>query len=339
MKTALALLLIALPMLGQSRDILFKRLENLNDRDEKKCLEVAERYMKIFPDNAASYYFACIIFDGRADKSRSIEGKYRNLKRAVDYAITFEEKDNGDLASEVQWADFRDVLTDRSKTVVDQLEAQNEKKYSADLLSKLEKLDANRLVDIDNTNFVAQTEMSDFDLSSNESLSETESENVSVNTSGNKQFFGMPNGTEIVKSASLTGEQDVLRLINAERAKKGMGALEWDENLAKAARYHAYDLATQDYFDHQSYDRKNSGSLIQVGGTFDRIRKFYSASFANSENIAAGNKSPQATYQQWYNSKGHYDNMFNPSSKKVGLGVFYDPNSTYGYYWVFCSAL
>ena len=77
---------------------------------------------------------------------------------------------------------------------------------------------------------------------------------------------------------------------------------------------------------------------MEVGGTFSRIKKFYSKSFVNSENIAAGNESPQVTYEQWYNSPGHYENMTNPASNKVGLGVFYDANSTYGYYWVFCSA-
>lgn len=46
----------------------------------------------------------------------------------------------------------------------------------------------------------------------------------------------------------------------------------------------------------------------------------------------------KGTCQQWYTSKGHYDNMFNSSSKKVGIGVCHIPRSPYGYYWVFCTA-
>ena len=116
-----------------------------------------------------------------------------------------------------------------------------------------------------------------------------------------------------------------------------MQPLIWEEDLARAARYHAYDLATQNYFDHNSYDRIN-GNLIEVGNTFTRIKKFYNETFVNSENIAAGNESAEGTYLQWYNSPGHYKNMFNKKSSKVGIGVFKSSESSYGYYWVFCTA-
>ena len=116
-----------------------------------------------------------------------------------------------------------------------------------------------------------------------------------------------------------------------------MNPLEWEEDLAKACRYHAYDLGSQGYFDHNSFDR-NKDNLFEVGGTFERIRKFYNDTFVNSENIAAGNEGVEGTFQQWYTSKGHYENMFNSSSKKVGIGVCHIPGSTFGYYWVFCTA-
>ena len=66
---------------------------------------------------------------------------------------------------------------------------------------------------------------------------------------------------------AFTDEKEILAIINSERKKQGMQELIWEEDLARAARYHAYDLATQKYFDHNSYDRKN-GKLIKVGGTF-----------------------------------------------------------------------
>ena len=130
------------------------------------------------------------------------------------------------------------------------------------------------------------------------------------------QFYGMPKGTEIVTSHNFASEQKMLRLINLERKKQGMVELVWEEDLAKACRYHAYDLGSQNYFDHNSHDRIN-GELVEVGGTFTRIRSFYNETFVNSENIAAGNETAADTYQQWYNSKGHYENMFNKSSRKV----------------------
>ncbi|MDG1332910.1 MAG: CAP domain-containing protein [Crocinitomicaceae bacterium] len=329
MKNAIIILLLVLPFSAFSGDLLFNRLEKLNDKDQKKCLEVAKRYIKLFPENASAYYFSSIIYNERADKSRSTSGKYRNLKRAVSHAITFEEKDDGTIASNVNWDDYTETLTERAYLIADKLEEENEEKYSSALIAKLQKLDKTVEIKLN-------------DIALVETTSETEAVRlnaapVKVDANSNKEFFGMPSGTEIVMSASPQNEKELLKIINKARVEKGMSELEWDEDLANAARYHAYDLATQNYFDHASHDRKGE-KLEKVGGTFDRIKKFYSKSFVNSENIAAGNESPDDTYMQWYNSKGHYENMFNESSKKVGLGVFYDPDSIFGYYWVFCSA-
>ena len=151
-------------------------------------------------------------------------------------------------------------------------------------------------------------------------------------------MFGMPSGNENVHSSNLAEEQALLLLINKERQKLGMEPLIWEEKLAKAARYHAFDLASQKYFDHNTYDRVN-GELVKVGGTFTRIGRFYNASSLNSENIAAGSEAAYGTYIQWFDSKGHYNNMFNKQSKKVGIGFYYDENAPLKFYWVFCTAM
>ncbi len=345
MKTSILLLLIALPFVGQSRDLLFNRLEKLHKKDQKKCLEVAQRCIEQSPEKAAPYYFASIIYDAKSDKSRTTEGKYRNMKRAIGYAVAFQEKAEDELMVKVNWNEYSAALTERTSRIITKLEAEEKTKFADDLMAQYQKLDATSIDLADETAF-EDAELFERDMTEEHEIlilpETTESQESSggmiVNGSSNMEFFGLPKGNEVVVSADVDAEQEVLALINKERVRKGMVPLEWDPNLANAARYHAYDLATQDYFNHQSFDRKGD-NLVQVGGTFERIKKFYTASFANSENIAAGNKSPKDTYEQWYNSKGHYENMFNESSRKVGLGVFYDPNSTYGYYWVFCTAL
>jgi uncharacterized protein YkwD len=157
-------------------------------------------------------------------------------------------------------------------------------------------------------------------------------EGLEVNTA----FFGMPKGTENVPVFDAKGEKELLVMINKERKRLKMDTLIWNADLSRAARYHAMDMGSQDYFDHNSYDRKN-GKLVEIGDTFDRIRSFYSATFVNSENIAAGNSTAKGTYDQWYNSPGHYTNMFNKSSKYVGIGMA-KVDGGYGYYWVFCTA-
>ena len=350
MKNAIIILLLVLPFSALSGDLLFNRLEKLKDKDQKKCLEVAKRYIKVFPENPSAYYFSSIIYNERADKSRSTSAKYRNLKRAISHAITFEEKDDGTIASNVNWSDYTQELSKRAYVIADKLEEENEDKYSSALLAKIEKLDNTVEIKLDDIAMVetkSETETVKLKPAATikvDTKAETETVKlkpvaaVKVDVNSGTEFFGMPIGNEIVTSASLSGEQELLKIINAARVEKGMSVLEWDEDLAKAARYHAYDLATQNYFAHDSHDRTGE-NLVEVGGTFDRINKFYSKSFVNSENIAGGNESPSDTYTQWFNSPGHYDNMFNSASNKVGLGVFYDPNSLFKYYWVFCSAL
>lgn len=331
MKKAIVLLLVLLPLASGAKDILFNRLNKLYGKDQKKCLETAQRYINLFPENPSAYYFSSRIYEERSHKSKTVQGKYRNIHKAVGYAIQFEERDSDDMASDVNWDDFKADLTTQARSVLDQMDKSDLDTYGAKLLAGIRQLDENVEVVLVTTT-VKNT--SDEDKAT-EAL--TPAEVIHVDENSTIRFFGLPSGMELVESADPAGEQKVLALVNDERQRLGLEPLEWNEDLAHAARYHAYDLATQDYFDHSSYDRVN-GELKKVGGTFDRIRRFYSASFTNSENIAAGNDTAEETYEQWYNSKGHYENMFNPSSKKVGIGVFRDENSTYGYYWVFCTA-
>lgn len=151
-------------------------------------------------------------------------------------------------------------------------------------------------------------------------------------------FYGLPTGNEEVPSSDYKAEREFLNILNAERKRKGLKPLYWDESLARAARYHAFDMASQRYFSHHTHDRID-GKTIQVGGAFERIRNFYTGvAFVNSENIAAGNKAPKDVFHQWDTSKGHHKNMFNKSSTWIGVGVIYDTRSPYKYYWVMCTA-
>lgn len=151
------------------------------------------------------------------------------------------------------------------------------------------------------------------------------------------KYYGMPEGDEDIGPDNFASERELLRLINNERIRKGLEPLKWDNSLTRAARYHANDMASQRYFDHNTYDRID-GKLVKIGGTFERIRKFYNRRFVNSENIAAGSKLAKGTYYQWDISKGHHANMFNKVSKYVGIGLAYNPESPYKYYWVFCTS-
>lgn len=52
-----------------------------------------------------------------------------------------------------------------------------------------------------------------------------------------------------------------------------------------------------------------------------------------SENLAAGFGTAEETFEQWRNSSGHWANIMNPDLTHMGVGVVYDENSQFGYYW------
>ena len=60
------------------------------------------------------------------------------------------------------------------------------------------------------------------------------------------------------------------------------------------------------------------------------IKKDYAA----GENIAAGYGNAASVMDGWMNSPGHRANILGSSYNKVGIGYYYDANSTYRYYWV-----
>jgi uncharacterized protein YkwD len=143
--------------------------------------------------------------------------------------------------------------------------------------------------------------------------------------------YGFPRGDENVPSSSINEEIIFVSLLNKARKEKGMSELKINQDLCRAARYHSFDMGKQNYFEHASYDRNEStGRLEKVCGTFARIYKFAKS---YGENIAAGNATGERTYLQWYNSPGHYENMFNPKFKTIGVGYVKTEGSKYNHYW------
>jgi uncharacterized protein YkwD len=144
---------------------------------------------------------------------------------------------------------------------------------------------------------------------------------------------GLPTGSENIESSSLNEEISFLKILNIARKEKGLDPLKICQDLSRAARYHSYDMGTQNYFQHSSFDRQGKcGNLEKVGSFADRCKKFLKV-WGLAENIAAGNYDAQSTYDQWYNSEGHYKNMFSEKYTHIGIGFIKIPNSSYTYYW------
>ena len=112
--------------------------------------------------------------------------------------------------------------------------------------------------------------------------------------------------------ASVTSfEQEVIRLVNEQRAKNGLSALTYDWELARVARYKSQDMKDNAYFAHNS----------PVYGTpFQMIRNFGISFRSAGENIAKGYTTPQAVMNGWMNSSGHRANILNANYTHIGVG-------------------
>jgi uncharacterized protein YkwD len=126
-------------------------------------------------------------------------------------------------------------------------------------------------------------------------------------------------------------EQQVISLVNQQRKANGLPPLKAVTPLVSAARWFAKDMAVDDYFNHDTYDR--SGGSLVLACTWDaRLSAFYSGWNSLGENIAAGYATPQDAVTGWMNSSGHRANILSSSYWETGVG--YWTGGSYGRYWV-----
>jgi uncharacterized protein YkwD len=126
-------------------------------------------------------------------------------------------------------------------------------------------------------------------------------------------------------------EQEVLELVNAERRKNGFSELRASAGLADAARFHARDLAEEEYLEHDTYDRAD-GRRVKSCEWSERVRRFVPGTRQLAENIAAGAETPREVVDGWMRSAVHRRNMLGGAYTQVGVG--YWPGGSAGFYWV-----
>ena len=109
----------------------------------------------------------------------------------------------------------------------------------------------------------------------------------------------------------LTFAEQVVELVNQERTKAGLNAVTLDKSIASAALVRAKEIETS--FSHtRPNGSKFSTALTEQGVTFKGA----------GENIAWGQKSPEAVMQAWMNSEGHRANILNKNFTKIGVGYY-----------------
>ena len=102
--------------------------------------------------------------------------------------------------------------------------------------------------------------------------------------------------------------------LNRIRILAGIGALQIDEKLCRAARDHSKDMVEHGFFSHTS-PVPGKRSFV------DRAR--LAGTSAGGENIAAGQKTGGGAIRAWWYSPGHHRNMMG-RSRRVGLGQHED---------------
>ena len=106
----------------------------------------------------------------------------------------------------------------------------------------------------------------------------------------------------------------VVRQVNMERAKHGLGALEMDDTLNAAASLRAEEIIRK--FSHTRPD----------GSKWSTVSKK-----AYGENIARGQKTVDKVMAAWLTSEGHRRNILRASYGSIGVSCVKSGNI---YYWV-----
>lgn len=114
-------------------------------------------------------------------------------------------------------------------------------------------------------------------------------------------------------------EQKVVQLVNAERQKNGLPSLSLSSSISGVARTKSKDMADNNYFAHQSPTYGSAG---------DMLKQFGVSYSAWGENIASGQRSPEAVVNAWMNSPGHRANILSPDFNKIGVGYVTNSNGT-----------
>ncbi len=144
--------------------------------------------------------------------------------------------------------------------------------------------------------------------------------------SGNTESKPDDNGSGSTESkpednANLSFAKQVVDLVNKERAKAGVSPLTIDTGLESAALVRTKEIQTS--FSHTRPNGSSFATAIKEAGVIYR---------RSGENIAWGQRTPEAVVNAWMNSDGHRANILNPNFGRIGVGYLTNASGTP--YWV-----
>jgi uncharacterized protein YkwD len=129
-------------------------------------------------------------------------------------------------------------------------------------------------------------------------------------------------------------QAEMLQRVNAFRATGAVcgsvaypaaGALSWNTTLLQAAKGHASDMATNNYFSHTGLDgRTPAQRVLAAGYSYGRM----------GENIAAGQPTVESAMAAWIASPSHCQNMMTSDFQDIAVACVRNDAATYRIYWV-----
>ena len=108
----------------------------------------------------------------------------------------------------------------------------------------------------------------------------------------------------------------IFNLINQQRARMRLAALEWDDSLASVARNYSSQMAREGFFDHTDRNGNSVNDRADRAGV-NRWRRI-------GENLFVCSGVRDFSFlavDQWMHSPGHRDNILNRKYNATGIGV------------------
>jgi uncharacterized protein YkwD len=131
--------------------------------------------------------------------------------------------------------------------------------------------------------------------------------------------LGISPGAQEKKFMLSEEEQRVIDLTNAERKKKDLPPLKFNQVLCEVARAHSANMAKHTKVEH-NLDGKTP---------YDRIKGAGYRYLVAGENLARADVTIEEVMEAWMASKDHRDNILDPEFIEIGIGLVRDEQNTY----------
>jgi uncharacterized protein YkwD len=127
-----------------------------------------------------------------------------------------------------------------------------------------------------------------------------------------KESISLPiSPTESELKIDTVDEQKMVDLVNAERAKAGVGKLTVDTTFTAVARAHSRDMFLRRYFSHVTPEGQMPGDRLENAGVDFTLA---------GENIAYA-PDLNSAHTGFMNSPGHRANILDPDFHRIGIGI------------------